>query len=67
MLISVIVPAYNVEKYLKKCLDSPIHQTWKKMEIILVDDGSTDSSGMICDAYAERIRESEWFISPMAD
>ena len=54
MLISVIVPAYNVEKYLKKCLDSPIHQTWKKMEIILVDDGSTDSSGMICDAYAEK-------------
>lgn len=49
MLISVIVPVYNVEKYLKKCLDSLIHQTWKELEIILVDDGSTDSSGMICD------------------
>lgn len=54
MLISVIVPAYNVEKYLKKGLDSLIHQTWKELEIILVDDGSTDSSGMICDAYAEK-------------
>lgn len=54
MLISVIVPVYNVEKYLKKCLDSLIHQTWKELEIILVDDGSTDSSGMICDAYAEK-------------
>lgn len=48
MLISVIVPAYNVEKYLKKYLDSLIHQTWKELEIILVDDGSTDSSGMRC-------------------
>ena len=54
MLISVIVPVYNVEKYLKKCLDSLIHQTWKELEIILIDDGSTDSSGMICDAYAEK-------------
>ena len=44
MLISVIVPVYNVEKYLKKCLDSLIHQTWKELEIILVDDGSTDLS-----------------------
>lgn len=53
-LISVIVPVYNVEDYLEKCLDSIINQTYKNLEIILIDDGSTDSSSRICDAYAER-------------
>lgn len=52
-LISVIVPVYNVEKYLNRCVDSLIHQTYPKLEIILVDDGSTDSSGSICDALAK--------------
>lgn len=51
-MVSVIVPVYNTEKYLRKCIDSIIAQTYKDLEIILVDDGSTDSSGSICDGYA---------------
>lgn len=50
-LISVIVPVYNVEKYIKKCINSIITQSYNNIEIILVDDGSTDSSGKICDLY----------------
>ena len=52
-LITVIVPIYNVELYLRKCVDSIINQTYKNIEIILVDDGSTDSCGEICDSYAD--------------
>lgn len=52
-LISVIVPIYNVEKYLRKCIESIINQSYKNLEIILVDDGSTDSCGSICDEYAK--------------
>lgn len=57
--ISVIVPIYNVENFLVKCIDHLIGQTYKNLEIILVDDGSKDSSGKLCDNYAlkdERIR-----------
>lgn len=49
--ISVIVPVYNVEEYIERCVDSIINQTYKNLEIILIDDGSTDKSGNICDAY----------------
>ena len=52
--MTVIVPVYNVERYLKRCLDSLIHQTLKEIQIILVDDGSTDNSPSICDEYAAK-------------
>ena len=51
-LISVIVPIYNVENYLRKCIESILNQTYKSLQIILVDDGSSDQSGSICDEYA---------------
>lgn len=50
--ISVVVPVYNVENYLPSCIDSIINQSYKQLEIILVNDGSTDSSGIICEKYA---------------
>ncbi len=53
-VISVIVPIYNVEKYLVRCLQSIIKQTYQNLEIILVDDGSTDTSGKLCDKFAEK-------------
>ena len=53
-MLSVIVPVYNVEKYLDRCVQSLVNQTLKDMEIILVDDGSTDTSGSLCDDYARR-------------
>ena len=53
-MISVIVPVYNVEKYLRQCLHSVINQTYRDVEILIVDDGSTDGSGTVCDVYAEK-------------
>lgn len=50
--VSIIIPVYNVEQYLPKCIESCVNQTLKEIEIILVNDGSTDNSGKICDEYA---------------
>lgn len=55
-LVSVLVPVYNAEKYIKKCLDSICNQSLKDYEVVIIDDGSTDDSGAICDAYAERYK-----------
>ena len=52
ILISVIVTAYNIENYLPRCLDSLLRQSYKSLEIIVVDDGSTDDTPGICDRYA---------------
>lgn len=54
MLISVIVPIYNVEPYLSRCVDSIIHQTYQNLEIILVDDGSTDKCPIFCEEWAKK-------------
>lgn len=53
-LISVIIPIYNVEKYLARCVDSIVNQTYKNLEIILVDDGSPDRCPQMCDDYAKK-------------
>ena len=52
-LISVIVPVYNIEVYLPRCIETIARQTYRNLEIILVDDGSTDGSGAICDEYVK--------------
>ena len=53
IVISIIIPVYNVEKWLNKCIDSILVQSYKNFEIILVNDGSTDKSGDICDKYSK--------------
>ena len=50
-LVSVIVPVYNVDRYLGRCIKSIMQQSYRNLEIILVDDGSTDNSGTICDTF----------------
>ena len=53
-LISIIVPVYKAEKYLGKCIECLINQTYQNLEIILIEDGSPDNSGAICDEYAKK-------------
>ena len=53
-VISIIVPAYNAESYIEHCLDSLLNQTLSNIEIILINDGSTDNTGEICNRYAEK-------------
>ena len=55
--ISIIVPAYNVEKYIRRCIDSILEQTYENFELLLVDDGSTDSTFDILNEYKKRILE----------
>ena len=52
--ISIVIPIYNAEKTIRRCIDSAVNQTYNNIEIILVDDGATDASGKICDEYAEK-------------
>ncbi len=63
-MISVIVPVYNAEPYLRRCVDSVLRQTYADFELLLVDDGSTDKSGEICSAYAEKDARVRYFRKP---
>ena len=62
--VSIVVPIYNVEQYLVQCLDSILAQTLQDIEIILVDDGSKDASGTICDVYADKNSRVRVFHQP---
>ena len=67
MTISIVIPVYNVQDYIKKCLDSILSQTFSDLEIILVDDGSTDLSGRICDYYSENDKRIKVIHTAMGD
>lgn len=59
--ISVIIPVYNTENYLRECLDSILAQTFTDFEVLLINDGSTDASGKICDEYAKKDKRIKVF------
>ena len=61
-LVSVIIPIYNCENNLDRCINSVLNQTYKNIELILVNDGSIDSSGDICDFYSKKINVSKLYI-----
>ena len=64
-LISIVVPIYNVSEYLPECIESILNQTYSDIEVILVNDGSTDGSGAICEAYAKkdsRIKKTKGYL-----
>lgn len=60
-IISIVIPMYNSEKYIKKCIESIIKQTYKKLQIIIIDDGSTDESGTICKEFCKKDNRIEYF------
>ena len=60
-MISIIVPVYNVEKYIDRCINSIMSQTYTDWELLLIDDGSTDRSGDICEEYALRDKRIKCF------
>ena len=59
--VSIIIPVYNVENYLRSCLDSVLSQTYKDFEVLMVNDGSTDGSGAICQDFVERDSRFHYF------
>ena len=60
-LVSVLVPVYNVENYIRECLDSIVKQTYKFLQVVIINDGSTDSSGKICQEYADKYSFVEFY------
>ena len=64
-LVSIVIPVYNVEKYLRKCIESVLNQTYKNIQIILVNDGSTDNSPALCDEYKQMYDKLKLYISRM--
>ena len=62
--IGIIVPVYNAKRYLRQCIESVLNQTFQDFCLVLVDDGSTDGSGQICDAYAAKDRRIQVILQP---
>ncbi len=63
-LISIIIPVYNCERYLRRCIESILHQSYSHFELLLIDDGSIDESGTICDQYVNLDRRVKAYHKP---